>query len=92
MVKEATLQVKMDADVLKRAELLYSSMGTSLTEVLRVFTMKSVEVNGIPYAISNPTKKNGQRLGIAKGKFVVPDDIDSYNDEIERMFYGGGEE
>ena len=25
-------------------------------------------------------------LGIAKGKFVCPDDIDEYNDEIARMF------
>ncbi|MCD7762794.1 MAG: hypothetical protein LUI14_06270 [Lachnospiraceae bacterium] len=92
MVKESTLQVKMDSDVLKRAESLYSSMGTSLAEVLRLFTLKSVEVNGIPYAMSAPVKKNGQRLGIAKGKFKVPDDIDVYNDEIEEMFYGGGEE
>ncbi|MCC8044654.1 MAG: hypothetical protein LIP12_04035 [Clostridiales bacterium] len=49
-------------------------------------------MNGIPYAMSAPVKKNGQRLGIAKGKFKVPDDIDVYNDEIEQLFYGGGEE
>ncbi|MCD8014819.1 MAG: hypothetical protein LUG99_16925 [Lachnospiraceae bacterium] len=92
MVKESTLQVKMDSDVLRRAESLYSSMGTSLTEVLRLFTLKSVEANGIPYAMSAPARKNGQRLGIAKGKFKVPEDIDVYNDEIEQMFYGGGGE
>lgn len=27
-----------------------------------------------------------QRIGIAKGKFIVPDDIDEMNDEIASMF------
>ena len=27
-----------------------------------------------------------KRIGIAEGKFVLPDDIDEYNDEIARMF------
>jgi antitoxin (DNA-binding transcriptional repressor) of toxin-antitoxin stability system len=28
----------------------------------------------------------GQRLGIAKGKFEVPDDIDAGNEEVARLF------
>jgi prevent-host-death family protein len=31
----------------------------------------------------------GPRLGIAKGKFEVPDDIDAHNDEVARLFMGG---
>ncbi len=31
----------------------------------------------------------GKRLGIAKGKFKVPDNIDAHNDEIAQMFLGG---
>lgn len=27
-----------------------------------------------------------KRIGIAKGKFKVPDDIDTHNDEVMRMF------
>jgi len=33
-------------------------------------------------------KRRGVRLGLAKGKFVVPDNIDRDNDEIAKMFYG----
>jgi prevent-host-death family protein len=29
-----------------------------------------------------------KRLGIAKGKFVVPDDFDRDNDAIAKLFYG----
>ena len=43
--------------------------------------------NGRPAARLVPmgavTKK---RIGIAEGKFVVPDDIDEQNDEIARLF------
>lgn len=31
-----------------------------------------------------------KRIGIAKGQFVVPDDIDEYEDEITAMFETGG--
>jgi len=28
----------------------------------------------------------GQRIGVAKGKFEVPDDIDAHNGEVARLF------
>ena len=31
----------------------------------------------------------GQRIGVAKGKFEVPDTIDAHNDEVARLFMGG---
>jgi hypothetical protein len=31
-------------------------------------------------------KAENKRIGIAKGKFIVPDDIDECNDEIAEMF------
>lgn len=34
-------------------------------------------------------KAAGQRLGVAKGCFTVPDDIDADNAEVARLFEGG---
>lgn len=31
----------------------------------------------------------GKRIGVAKGKFKVPDSIDAHNEEVARMFLGG---
>jgi prevent-host-death family protein len=49
--------------------------------------------NGKPAAklvpLTDPPK--GVRLGLARGKFVVPDDLDRDNDLIEAMFYGSDE-
>ena len=46
--------------------------------------------NGKPAArlVALEERKAGIRLGVAKGKFEVPDDIDELNDEIAKMFYG----
>ena len=46
--------------------------------------------NGRPVArlVSLTTAGQGQRLGVAKGKFVMPDSIDDDNATIERLFHG----
>ena len=31
----------------------------------------------------------GRRIGVARGKFEVPDSIDVHNDEVARLFLGG---
>jgi prevent-host-death family protein len=49
--------------------------------------------NGKPAAKLVPVtaKPRGVRLGLAEGKFKIPDDIDRDNDLIEEMFYGSDE-
>ncbi len=37
----------------------------------------------------DPTRA-GHRLGVAKGLFEVPDDIDAHNDEVARLLLGRG--
>lgn len=47
--------------------------------------------NGRPAAKLVPmdTAPPGKRIGVAKGKFKAPDDIDAHNEEVARMFLGG---
>ncbi len=49
--------------------------------------------NGRPAAKLVPINEssNSQRIGVAKGKFVVPDTIDAHNEEVMKLFTGGGE-
>jgi prevent-host-death family protein len=48
--------------------------------------------NGRPAARLVPLKAQSKPplLGIAKGKFAVPDDIDGLDEAIEKLFYGEG--
>lgn len=48
--------------------------------------------NGIPAARLVPlAQKPKIKWGLAKGKFIVPDTIDSLNPEIEALFNGRGD-
>ena len=86
MAKEATLQVRMDADLKEQVEELYKKMGTSFAEAVRIFAKQSVHENAMPFVVRVPDKNVSQRIGIAKGKFAVADNIDQGNDEIADMF------
>lgn len=88
MAKEATLQVRMDADLKEQAELLYKNLGTSFAEAVRIFARQSVQENAMPFTMHIPQQRTEQRIGIAKGKIVVPSNIDQYNDEVSDLFGG----
>ncbi len=49
--------------------------------------------NGRPAARLVPmdTVLHDKRIGVAKGVFEVPDDIDAHNDEVARLFMGGAQ-
>ncbi|MDP1654023.1 MAG: type II toxin-antitoxin system prevent-host-death family antitoxin [Rhodocyclaceae bacterium] len=46
--------------------------------------------NGKPVARVVPIETNvSRRIGLAKGEFEVPDDIDAHNAEVAALFHGG---
>ncbi len=47
--------------------------------------------NGRPAAKLVPidTVTSDKLIGVAKGLFVIPDDIDAHNDEVVELFLGG---
>ncbi|MCX7607926.1 MAG: type II toxin-antitoxin system Phd/YefM family antitoxin [Anaerolineales bacterium] len=52
---------------------------------------KIIARNGQAVAKLVPIEKPAveQRIGVAKGKFVVPDDIDRSNEDIAELFFTG---
>lgn len=88
MAKESTVQIVMDTDLKEQVELLYKKLGTSFAEAVRIFAKQSIQENGMPFIIHIPEQKIDQRIGIAKGKISVPNDIDKYNNEISDIFGG----
>lgn len=86
MGKDATLQVRMDADMKERAELLYKRLGTSFAESVRMFAAQSLEDNAMPFTLHLSNHNPGQRIGVASEKIQLPDDIDFCNNEISELF------
>jgi len=52
MAKEAILQVRMDADVRDRVDLLYRRLGTTFAEAVRMFASQSLVENGLPFKVT----------------------------------------
>lgn len=90
-MKDAILQIRMDSNMKRDVEKLYKEMGTSLAEAVRILAAQSLIQKTMPITMKSPEKsKRKSAFGIAKGKFVIPDDIDAYNDEIFQMFDADG--
>ncbi|MCR4842262.1 MAG: type II toxin-antitoxin system RelB/DinJ family antitoxin [Eubacterium sp.] len=52
MAKEATLQVRMDAELKAEVEALYKELGTTFTEAVRIFAAQSIRENGMPFLVT----------------------------------------
>lgn len=53
MAKESIVQIRIDADTKKQAENLYKSLGTSLSEAVRIFVRQSIIERGFPFMVKN---------------------------------------
>ena len=68
MAKEATLQVRMDAELKEQVEALDRKMGTSFAEAVRFFAKKSIQENGMPFNVTASNKNTYGRLS----KYATP--------------------
>lgn len=90
-MQQAVIHVNMDIEVLNKVEALYNRLGTNFSEAIRMFAVQSINENGMPFAVKLKDKENVIKFGVAQGDFVVPDDIDFCNGEIEDIFGGNDE-
>ena len=58
---------------------------TNLSSLIKLVETGKEEV--VKMVICNPTPVS-KRIGVAKGRFKAPDDLDKYNEEIAEMFGG----
>ena len=68
---------------------------TELSRLVKILETKQEDViylarNGIPVAQLTliPPQPAEKRIGIAEGKFKIPDEFDEWDKEIEEMFGG----
>ena len=61
MPKTASLNIRLDADIKKNAESVYSHYGLSLAEAVTVFIHHSCNVGGLPFDL-RPLRPNAETL------------------------------
>ncbi len=86
MMKETILEVRMDSELKEQVERLYEQLGTTFAEAVRIFAKQSVREKAMPFTMHLEKVEEKRTLGLADGKYLIPDSIDDCNDEIARMF------
>lgn len=67
MAKDAIVHVRIDPEDKEAAEAIYKSMGTTLSEAIRVFVKQSIEHHGFPlYPVATTDKGKGKARGSLK--------------------------
>ncbi len=67
MTKDALLQIRIDSATKEEAEKLYTSMGLSLSDAVRIFIRQSLIGKRLPlYMVSRYDKGAGRAKGILK--------------------------
>ena len=61
MPKTASLNIRLDSDIKKNAEAIYSHYGLSLAEAVTVFIHQSCNVGGLPFDL-RPSRPNEETL------------------------------
>ncbi len=51
MATDAVLQVRIDSNLKKEVEDLYSRLGISVADAVRMFVVQSLEVQGLPFEV-----------------------------------------
>ena len=88
MAMDATLQVRMNAELKAEVEALYKSLGTSFAEAVRIFAQQSIREGGMPFT---PSLKSWDELSqaeidarllqsmadVSAGRLLSQDDLDA---------------
>ena len=88
MSMNATVQVRMDAELKTQVEALYRDLGTTFSEAVRIFAQQSLREGGMPFL---PAKKTWEELtkeeiaarlsvaegDIAQGRLLSQEELDS---------------
>lgn len=69
MALTATVQVRVDADIKKAADALFTELGFDTPTAIRMFLSKAVQLNGLPFDVgktsetANTEKSNNSTAG-----------------------------
>ncbi len=82
--RNASITIRIDDVAKSQFEDICSDMGLTISSAVSAFVDKVISLKAMPFTTNNYKRK--RKLGIAEGKYDIPDDIDSLNDEIAEMF------
>ena len=88
MPKTSSFQMRINPEVKKRVEDVYASCGLTLTEAINLFIQQSINVEGLPFLVTQSSREALREQAIAllmtelkKGEDSVRSDTDWISEE-----------
>lgn len=81
-----TFSVRMDSDLKKQCEALYSELGMNLTTAINVFLRQSLREGGIPFEVKTEKPNKETIAAMLEAERVAKDpDVKRYSDVEEAL-------
>lgn len=96
MPKTSSFQMRINPEIKKRAEDIYANCGMSLTDAINVFIQQSINVEGLPFLVTQDSKEALREQAAAllmaelgKGEASVRSEADWISEEEMLAEFGG---
>lgn len=96
MPKTSSFQMRINPEIKKRAEDIYANCGMSLTDAINVFIQQSINVEGLPFLVTQDSKEALREQAAAllmaelgKGDASVRSEADWISEEEMLAEFGG---
>lgn len=90
----SNLTISVDDAVKREVDALYRSLGMNMSTAVNIFFRKSLQVGGIPFAVTAPSRGISVAAGsvyepevAASGAAVLPADWDDSEDDVYDALY-----
>ena len=86
MIKTASLNIRIDPELKKNAEALYSRFGLTISDAITVFLNKSLMENGFPFDLTQPRYNVEMEASIKEARQILEDPNAKMFNNVEDMF------
>lgn len=80
-----SMNIRMDSDVKKKAEALFSEIGMTMTTAINIFLKQSIRENGIPFELKINQPNSETVAAIKEGEKIIKDGNARF-ETVEEMF------
>ena len=75
------LNIRIDADVKERAEMLFSELGLDMTTAISIFLRAAIREQGLPFSLKLDVPNAATAAAIEKGRRIARDgSVNGYSD------------
>ncbi len=83
---DSTLTIRMNNELKKQAQILFSSLGMNLTTAINIFIKQALQTKGFPFEISDEVPNETTIAAFEEGEKLLADPASKRYSSIEELF------